>query len=272
MKLRALFVILALLWPAAALAQLSQAQVGELFKTVRLADVLQIMAEESAKHGAQLDASMLEGQGGPGWARIIDGIHDPSRWEQRLQGVVASQLAPEEFTAIQAFFSSAQGQALIDLEVSARRALMDEAVEEASRQRMLQMRGHGDDLVALVARFIEVNNLIDANVVGALNANMAFFDGLAEGSGAPAAGGTTQDVWAQEPEIRANTEDWAFTFLTMAYAPLPDGELDTYIAFSESPAGQAYNRALFVAFDEMFVATSRALGRALGKMLVAEEL
>lgn len=80
------------------------------------------------------------------------------------------------------------------------------------------------------------------------------------------------DVWAQEPDIRFNSTEWLYSFLLMAYAPLSDEELETYITFSESEVGQDINRALFAAFDQMFIDISRALGLASAEMMVVQDL
>ncbi len=43
-----------------------------------------------------------------------------------------------------------------------------------------------------------------------------------------------------------------------------EAELDSYIAFWESPAGQRLNAALFAAFDTVFRDVSLELGKAAG--------
>jgi hypothetical protein len=53
---------------------------------------------------------------------------------------------------------------------------------------------------------------------------------------------------------------------------LSDGDLEAYIAFSETDAGQALNAALFEAFDVVFTEASRALGEAVARHLTAEEI
>lgn len=173
---------------------------------------------------------------------------------------------------MEAFLTSERGARIIELELSARRALLDQTVEELSQQRLQELEAVEAPLLERVTRFVEANDLIDANVVGAMNANVAFLQGLQEGTGAPVSGDIYGDVWAQEPEIRDTTRDWLLGYLTMAYAPLEAGDLEAYIDLSESPSGQAFNAAIFAAFDRMFVDTSRAMGEALGRMMAAEDI
>jgi hypothetical protein len=80
------------------------------------------------------------------------------------------------------------------------------------------------------------------------------------------------DVWSQEPDIRAETEGWLYPFLALAYEPLSDADIEAYLAFSESQAGQAMNAALFAAFDKVFSDISRDLGRAVAEMLSGRDI
>lgn len=263
---------LACLIPFAGVAQSPRAT-DPILDAMRIGTLLEIMAEESAAHGRELDQSMLEGRGGAGWQRTVAAIHDPEIWEARMRARVAEEMPEAQIAAVEAFVTSGQAQRIVDLELSARRALLDPEIEAASRDRLAVLRDRDAPLLERLERFVAANDLIDANVAGALNANLAFLDGLAEGEGdAAPARDAIGDVWAQEPQIRAETEDWVFAYLALAFGPLPAEDLDAYIAFSETPAGQAFNSALFAAFDEMFVTTSRALGLALGRMLGAQDI
>ncbi len=48
--------------------------------------------------------------------------------------------------------------------------------------------------------------------------------------------------------------------MLLAYRPLSEPELEAYIVFSETDAGQALNGALFDGFDAMYLFISHALG------------
>ncbi len=257
--------------PGAALAQVNRAS-DPILDAIRVPELLEIMAEESRAQGEEIDTGMLGGTGGPGWARMVDAIHAPARWEPQVRDTFDAALPPDQVAPILDFVTSEQGQRILDLELSARRALLDDEIDAANRARLEALRADEAPLLDAVRRFVEANDLIDTNVVGALNANAAFLQALQDAAGTRGPGGAAADVWAQEPQIRAQTVDWVYGFLTMAYAPLPGPDLDAYIAFSESPAGQALNAALFEAFGEMFVATSRETGTALGRLIQAEDI
>ena len=168
-----------------------------------------------------------------------------------------------------------QPKAIVGLEVSARRALLDPAVEEASEDAAAIAAADSDPRLDLVAEFVEVNNLIETNVAGSLNSNLAFYEGLVDGrafGGALTEEQILTDVWAQEADIRESTTDWLFSFLFMAYAPLEDADLEAYIAFSQTEAGEQINSAMFDSFEELFTGISRSLGRAAAAEMTTQEL
>ncbi|MGL6210744.1 MAG: hypothetical protein ACRC14_13055 [Paracoccaceae bacterium] len=250
-------------------------------RLVALSDLLQIgpaievMAEEGLAYGRDLEAGMFPGQGGPGWEAVVALIYDPATMRERFDAAFVDALAGSPHVgAIEAFFGSDLGQRALTLEVSARRALLDPEVEEAAKLAYSGIAADAPRLRAL-RQFVEVNDLIESNVMGALNANLAFFQGMAELTGLDQAVPEDQmlaDVWAQEGQVRQDTEDWLMPFLALAYKPLSDEDLAAYQAFSESDAGQALNAALFAAFDVLFTSVSRDLGRAAGRQVQGQDL
>jgi hypothetical protein len=173
------------------------------------------------------------------------------------------------------FFTTEPGLTIAILEASARAAFLDQTVEDAAKETAAVAMGDQTPRYDLITRFIEANDLIETNVVSAMNANYAFYDGMIAGGAAD--GQMSQDdmlaqVWAQEPEIRNNTIEWVYSFLMMAYDPLPDADVEAYIAFSETVAGQQMNNAVFLAFDGMFSRISRDMGMAAAGYMVTDEL
>lgn len=273
--MRLLFMALVALLPVAGLAQVSPSHIAPLHEAMGLPEVISIMREEGLAYGDSVEEQMFPRGGGAAWRAAVNRIYDANQMDRILRDGLADALDEAGVDAMEDFFASDRGRRIVALEVSARRAMLDEAVEEESRAAAADLRATGDPLVALVERFSEVNQLVDQNVAGALNANLAFYQGLDEGRAFP--GGMSEgqilaDVWGQEPEVRADTEGWVMAYLLMAYAPLEEDDLVAYIAFSETPEGQALNRALFAAFDQMFTGISRDLGRAAARFIVGEQL
>ncbi|MCU0815370.1 MAG: DUF2059 domain-containing protein [Cypionkella sp.] len=258
-------------------AETGDAAVIALSETMRIGEIIDIMREEGLAYGQTLEAEMFPGGGGPRWQGIVGMIYDGEKMRARFDAAFARELAnaPEDVGQIAAFFAAEPGARFLTLELEARRALLDESVEDAAKLAWEDMVAAGDPRVDLLRRFAETNDLIESNVMGALNANLAFYRGMAE-AGAFGDDMTEDqmlaDVWGQEADVRAETEDWLFPFLALAYQPLTDEELDTYIVFSETPAGQRMNAALFAAFDEVFTAISQDLGRAVAIQLQGQDI
>mgnify|MGYP001286589918 CR=1 FL=1 len=263
--------------PAPAATAPAAADVQGLLATLKMDEILAVMREEGLKYGQSLEDDMFPGRGGDRWQAVVGLIYDTERMRATFAKGLEGELgaSPEVIAAAQAFFGSATGQEALKLEIEARRALLDNAAEDAAKIAWEDMLAKGDARVARIERFAAANDLIESNVMGALNANLAFYRGLAETGAFPEEMTEDQmlaDVWGQEAEVRADTEDWLFPFLSLAYQPMSDAGLDAYIAFSETPAGKALNAALFAAFDKVFTEISQDLGRGVARQLQGEDI
>ena len=264
------------LWALPAAAQDDQAaKIDALFDALALQEMLLIMQEEGREYAMTLASDMFPDGDDASWAAAVAQIYDPEMMYEEVRGAFGEALEGDDIDGMLAFYTSEPGETIIDLEVSARRALLDEAVEAASKDNAAIAILDETPRYLLVHDFVDANDLIETNIVGALNSNYAFYMGLIDGgAGLPGVTSETalQDVWAQEPQIRENTTEWVYSFLLMAYQPLSDAELRTYIAFSETEAGQDINTALFEAFNGMFDDVSHALGLAASRAMISQEL
>lgn len=248
---------------------------SQLFNALGMDDMLEVMREEGIAYGMQIDQEMLGGSGGRDWRATVELIYDSERMKTEVSAELAAEMAGMDIAPMLDFFTSDLGQEIITLEVSARRALLDEVVEAASKDAAAIASAQETPRFLQVQRFADVNDLIETNVVGGMNSNFAFYMGLMEGgalNGDISEEQILTDVWSQEADIRQNTQDWVYSYSLLAYQPLSDNDLDAYIAFSESAAGQDLNRALFAAFDGMFEDISFALGRASATYMISQEL
>lgn len=270
------FAVSAVLTATAAFAQEPSAdQADAIFDVLGLPEMVEIMREEGIVYGAEIGADLFDGRVTGEWTALVSNIYDADRMGDQVRAVLAQEIDPESVEDILAFFSSEPGRTIIELEVAGRRALLDDAVEEAASEAAALASADETDRYQLVERFVATNDLIETNVVGAMNSNYAFYIGLADGGALGDQLTEDQilaDVWSQEPEIRRNTTEWVYTFLMLSYQPLEDADLETYIAFSESDAGQDLNQALFTAFDGVFESISRALGLGSARFMVAEDI
>ena len=265
----------AMLCLAGSAAAQSVAPIDTLYRAMGLPDLMQVMREEGIDYGLEMEGDLLGGQGSDRWAAMVEDVYDLALMEDVVRNRLDSELAAEDLAPMIGFFSSDLGQRIVLLEVSARRAMMDDSVDEASRAMLAMMKDEAAPRLEALGVFAQTNDLINNNVVGALNSNYAFYSGLADGGALPADMSDDDilaDVWEQEEFIRVDTEEWVFAYMAMAYQPLSDAELQEYIDFSATSEGLALNQALFAAFDELFVGISLALGRGASDFLAGQEL
>jgi len=258
-------------------AEAANGDLARLEDALRIREVFAVMSEEGRAYGAGIEADMFPGAGGAAWSKAVAGIYAVDRIMPKFIDGFEAELAQSgaDLPVMVAFFESPLGKKVTALEVSGRRALLDQAVEDASRLKYEELSAAGDARVHLIDEFVDVNDLVESNVSGAMNANYAFYLGL--GDAGVLEDGLTEDqiiaeIWSQESSIRAETDIWIRSYLAMAYAPLSDAEIREYIAFSELPEGRALNAALFAGFDVVFTEVSRQLGRAAGGVMAGQDL
>lgn len=226
-----------------------------------------IQAGEGVTEDGQVSAS-------PAWTARLGQIYDIEKMDTMFRSALEGIVDLEGSDAAVAFFEGALGARIARLELDARVALSDTDLEAETRARVQVMRDANDPRISLYEEFIKVNSLVDSNVMGALNANLAFYKGMA--SNPAFEDGMTEDfmlttVWGQEGEIRKDMWDWTMNFSALAYDRLSEAEVQTYIDMSASPAGQKLNTALFAGFDGVFETHSFELGRATAEFSVGDD-
>lgn len=265
------------------LAETVTDQPGAELSAPQLAEVLQldalfaVLREEGLAHGQTLETDMFPSGGGEEWQAAVSAIYDIDRLRAGFDAALQEQLGQDSETLdqIAAFFGSDLGRKIIGLEIEARRAFLDTEAEEAARVAADDAAAARDPKVDQVRRMIEAADLLEMNVAGSLSGNLAFMTGMAStgayGSDLPE-DQILSDVWGQEEQVRADTSTWLYAYLGLAYSPLSEDEMEAYVEFWESPAGQRLNAALFTAFDRVFRQVSYDLGRAAGRTMQGRDI
>ncbi len=256
-----------------AVAQSPEAAV--LFDVLSLPEMVEIMRLEGLAYGAEIGKGMFGENVPADWVAAVDAIYDEERMQAQAREALIAATAGQDIEPMIDFFSQAPGDSFIRLETTARRALLDDDVDAAAKEAAAVAMADQTARYLQIKEFVEANDLIETNVTGAMNSTYAFYLGMLDG-GAFADETTPdqllQDVWTREPEIRASTTEWVYSFLIMAYDPVSDADLDAYIAFSETESGRTLNRAIFGAFDDMFDDISHSLGLAAARFATGESL
>lgn len=259
-------------------AQPEQSIESRLWETLQLSELLPVIRDEALAEAETMQDTMFQRGGDGRWLDIVGRLHEPARLEKILRQSLKETVkaAPQSLIdeALE-FYSTDLGRRMIALENMTRRDMLDDATEEDAFADFAEAASYQKPRVAQIERLIEEADLIEQNVVGGMNAALAFSKGFESGDGYKTPMTEAQildETWRQEPLIRAQAMGWLEAFLYRAYAPLSDEEVEEYIEFSGSPSGQALGQLLFASFDRLFGQTSREMGIAAARQLKGRAL
>lgn len=247
-------------------------QVARLMQAMHLSEFMEILSEEGQGQGRAINESMLDGSGGTYFEAQIKELYDPVWMHEQLSHAVERNMTETQLEQAAIFFESELGQTIVSLENSARRALADETIEELARTAYVQI-DRDDPFYRLVDEYVQVNDLIEKNVQGTLSADLSFYRGLASGQAGPAnERALLGELLSQKDDTKAETTEWMYSFLLLAYKPLNESQMRENIAFSRTETGRALNLALFEGFDDLIDRISFQLGAAVAQALTASDL
>lgn len=246
-----------------------------LLHSMKIEAMLDIMIEEGVDAAEGMEETFIGTSPSQGWIREVEEIYDRSKINNAFRESFEQALAGTDVADAVAYFDAPTGQKIIELELSARAALLDEDIAKTSEAALAEAQDRNDPRLVTLARYIEENDLIERNVEGALNSNYAFMVGLE--SAQPNKDRMDEAdllrfVWGRETEIREDTDKWLNSFLLLAYDPLTDEELEGYIEFSSTQAGRAVNSALFIAYSAVFDPIWNDLGQAIGRRIGGSDI
>lgn len=244
-----------------------------------LPELFNIMAEEGRATALNDPAIPQDAAGRAGWEAAVNRIYDPDRMHDDFASALADAVTPETRAHALRFARSALGRRVLQLEVSARRALLSAAIDDNARLALEAARKAPEgsptaNALARVRTRIAVNDLVDLNVSLGLNTSLAYYTGMVDAGWRAGMGGADllTLVWAQEQAIRDDVTDWAESYFLLAYQPLSPDAMQAYVDHAASAEGDAFNRAMFRAFDSVFSDISRRLGAAMAAQMQQDTL
>ncbi len=244
-----------------------------LIDALRIDDTVEIMRKEGLRYGSELGGEMLPGVNPQTWSDQVARIYDTDKMARVVTQGFETALEGEEISELVAFFTSETGQEIVALELSAREAFLNDDTEMAAMDAYEIARDDNTALFQQVETLIADSDLVDYNVMGALNSNLMFYRGLADGGAFEMSeDDMLADVWSQEGEIRDDSEGWLGAFLLLAYQPLEEEELAAYAEFYRSDQGRVLNAAIFEAYDQMYEELSYLLGQAVAQQMRSQDL
>ena len=260
-------------WAVLAMPAAAQSLIERYYAALHMQEVFEILKSEGIEAG---QAMAEDGQvsASPAWTARLEQIYAIDKMDALFRNALENADGFEQSEAAIAFFEGDLGQRISRIELDARVALALPGMEDQMRKRVKEMRIEMPKRIALYDDFIDVNDLINSNVSGALNANLSFYQGMA--SNPAFEGGMTEEfmlttVWQQEGQLREDMKDWTMNFSALAYGVLEDDEIQDYIDLSATTSGQKLNTALFAGFDKVFEVQSFELGRATAEFSLGDD-
>lgn len=246
---------------------------AEVWTGLRLDELIEVMAEEGRDYGIGLADQVFDRGSGPSWTARVEALYDAADMTGEIRPSFIGAFDAVDTAPLEQFIASDLGRRIVQHEIEARRAFLDPEVEAAASEGVGILRAGDPDRYALIGDFIAANDLLETNVAASLTFSYAFNRGLVDGQ----MEGMTErealaDAWAQEDEVREDTEAWLYAQLSLAFAPLTDAELRRYIEVSRTPAGAALNAALFQAFEPTFMRIAHGLGEAVARSIEGHDI
>ncbi|MEL6466245.1 MAG: hypothetical protein AAFQ58_14870 [Pseudomonadota bacterium] len=244
------------------MAQAAWADVDRLIDAMGVPQLIAAFVTEGVEAGESIDDAFLNGQGGAVWADTVGQLYDAQRMEAELRTTMAEELEPEVAAQALLFFESEMGARIIDLEVQARQAFLDEMVEETAKATP-EAQGEA------VTDFLLIRDLIERNTDVAVAAQAAFLEGFSETSGRA---GDAPDMDQLRARILVDTESWLRGYNALVQSAMTEDEIEIYTAFWDTEVGSAIDDALFAGFGQSYNTLSYALGQAAGHLAPQNEL
>lgn len=239
----------------------ADSDVDRLYDAMGLPALLAAFAADGAASAQSVNDGFLGGQGGDVFAETVRRLYDVDRLNPILREGLKEALDAAVAARALVFFETEMGARIIRIEVEARNAMSDEALEAAA------MRA-ADIPDPDVVEMLDIRDLVARNTDITLDAQSGFFSGMQSAApGAPA-----PDIEGQRGQVTERTRAWITGYYMLVASALEEHDLSTYSAFWETDVGQALDEALFVAFEALYVDLSFALGQMVGRLMPQNEL
>lgn len=217
------------------------------------------------------DGLVGTGQVDPFLAETIAGIGSRAFSPQRVRSQLATALADDldnaQLEAVKDWYDSPLGRQLARAESQAAAPSSWKAVQAAGPA--LRKRFEDTARQRLFDRYDRATGAVETAVETAMAVQLELADSLASLS----EGDTVESVRAQiednRPAIERRVGEQVYLAFLSMYEGFPDKDLDTYLTFLESPAGQAYTASAADAVHDAIMEPVSSVGNQLVRLLGA---
>lgn len=193
----------------------------------------------------------------------------PTRLAAEISADLQGRLKPEVAKAALQWLESDVGRKITALEDTAARQAADSTAMERAQELYQRLSPRRAERYERLAKASEV---AESSAQLLVNTSVATAYGVASTTGSK----TPPDLDLIRREYARNREDLVDTLrgqfnvlFASAYETLPEGELDAYLAFVESPQGRSYHQAMSAAIEQAMVKATRDAGQQIGDAIRA---
>lgn len=189
--------------------------VDALMDALRMDEIVEVLAKEGR---AMIDQLERDDDGIPreAWVRMLADLYRADVMLDAFRVEMGVALEGADVAPMVAFFRGEFGQTIAQLELDARIAMGDEAMEDVAAQAWAELAPQSAR-AKLIDDYVNANDLVEMNVVGAMNADYAYMVGLGQsGDAAPMMSDEDilREIWSYEPEVRADVSEWVYGYST----------------------------------------------------------
>lgn len=198
------------------------------------------------------------------WKEAQDGAFDVERMIAELEGVIATQLKPEEIAVLLDHFKSDFGMRISLLEIAATRPDVQQAKDTEGSTLYAELEEKDPERLALYDRLIEDMQAVDIGEAIGLNMTYAMVSAMLGAAKQPVTDEQIAAVVKQNAAtMRAAIEDSVTSSTAWTYRDLGLDDMRKYVAFLETPAARRYYQASMMALDRVLTDEARAFGNRL---------
>jgi len=222
-----------------------------------------IQQEQRLKQDPEMETAELEA--------AIERSFNPKRMEDQLHDDIGKNLSTEEIREVLNWLDSPLGIKLTRLEEEAASPAVKQEMDHALQQ-LIKEPGTPERL-KLLQRVEKALHSTDAAVDMILNIQIAIISAISAMTPAqpcPTFEQITEMVYKNRPQVKQVISQQVIGGFLYTYHGVSKRDLETYIAFIESPVGSKYQRVTLKALSDALTLSSKNFDKAVGELIVGQ--
>jgi hypothetical protein len=246
---------------------------SELYDALHMDILVDVIVSEGRDQVRDAAEIYLTGRAAETYITENMALYVPNKIRRQLIDGLSMGLSADDLAVAVAFFKTETGAYAAKLEASARQAISDQGVEDHAKAMASDAVARGVERIDILEAAIADMELVEMNLAGAMTAQYQFLMPLSDVKdlGLDQAAVLTMIQEGQDA-LSQSILEWLVAFLYMAYAPLDDEQLSTYLTYQTSPNGASLNKVLFDVFNAIDRDMSAAMGVSLAQSLQSKEI